>query len=78
MKALLRRRWGDGWLVWRSRDDQGEPNSWCATRISPKAGLDATIIEPGPIQLDAALSDQKRQVAAGKKPYTIHSKWLNA
>lgn len=42
----MRQRWEPRWLVWRSRNQDGEPNEWCATRRGHGRELSMTLMEP--------------------------------
>jgi hypothetical protein len=55
------------WNIWRALRD-GVPRSWMASRLDPAAGPDATLMEPTPDLLRAALTDQARRAARGELP----------
>lgn len=51
----MRQRWGPEWRVWRSRNSDGEPNEWCATRRGRGRELSMTLMEPTAGELEKAL-----------------------
>ena len=59
----LQQRWGPEWLVWRSRNSDGKPNEWCATRRGQGREPSMTLMEPTAGELEAALVRQ-----AGRLP----------
>jgi hypothetical protein len=52
----VRRRWAPEWRVWRSHDQAGEPNEWCATRRGDRDEPSMTLMEPTADALEEALS----------------------
>lgn len=75
----LRNRWEHGrkhWHIWRSTTldpitREETLGDWCATRLSPDAGPDLTVIADTADALDASLTDQARRAANGIQPLTI-------
>jgi hypothetical protein len=57
-----------GWRVWRTILD-GQPRSWCATRLDTAAGTDATIIEATAANLREQLAEQRRRIQRGETPF---------
>lgn len=54
------------WRIWRGQLD-GEPRSWCATRLEESAGVDPTVICPTVEALRAELVRQRDLAAAGPR-----------
>lgn len=74
----LRREFHEGtdWHIWRARSykdrpDGGPTGCFMATRLSPDAGIDPTVMEPTPERLRATLRQQADLVARGVMPYAI-------
>jgi hypothetical protein len=51
----LREKWSPVWWVWRSCNDAGEPNCWCATRRPEGDKPGRTLMEPTASELEKAL-----------------------
>ena len=62
----MRDRWQGLWRIWRSTNYSGDPGEWCATRLDPAAGLDATVMCPSAGELDTELIRQGGGLATGE------------
>lgn len=59
------------WIIWRSRQSDGRPASWCATRRDKNAGVSRTVVRDTARQLAEALADQARLAAAAAEPAAV-------
>jgi hypothetical protein len=50
-----------GWRIWRAIKSDGSLGEWVATRHDPAAGVSATVMQPNPDALRAALVEERRQ-----------------
>jgi hypothetical protein len=50
-----------GWMIWRAVKQDGTLGEWVATRNDPRAGVSATVMQPTPEALRAALAEELRQ-----------------
>jgi hypothetical protein len=64
--AELQAEFAGMWHIWRSQRD-GDPVSWCATRLTRSAGVDPTVICTTAESLRAALTAQRKLAAAGPR-----------
>ena len=77
----MREKWSGAWLIWRARrsGDVGDERSgdYVASRMSPSAGVDRTVMDPSLTTLDVLLQVQDEAVQTGRQPHEIHDKWAN-
>lgn len=70
----LRDRWERSrkhWHIWRSVTYDRTLGDWCATRLSPDAGPELTVIADTASALESALVDQAKRAAGGERPMAI-------
>lgn len=70
----LRDRWERSrkhWHIWRSVTYDRTLGDWCATRLSPDAGPELTVIADTAGDLEMALVDQAKRAKNGDEPLTV-------
>jgi hypothetical protein len=68
MLEEIQQRWGPEWLVWRSRNNAGQPNEWCATRRGVGGAASMTLMERTADKLEEALREQRDLAERGTPP----------
>lgn len=61
----MREAWWPTWCIWRSRNSDGAPNEWCATRRPEGGKPGMTLIEPTADALETALQREPERLVFG-------------